>query len=183
MLTADQLRAACGGLNDIADSVLESVAEMALEYAEKYTGRKLEKREYTDEVNIAGKTVLLQAYPVDEIKTISVDGKDVDIDRIVLNRERGIMLLPFGGETARVEYVGGYDIMPRPIACAVGMLAASIAQAAENAGQQITFQALDGYQVTYASKGADGNTLEMLSPVAAVMLKPYCARQGMRVIK
>ena len=60
------------------------------------------------------------------------------------------------------------------------MLISSISQAGKNAGQQITYQALDGYQVTYASKSAAGDALEMLSPVAAILLRPYRARQAVR---
>jgi hypothetical protein len=183
MIDADALREACGGLSGIDDDTLESVGAMALEYAEQYTGRKLEYGEYTENIAMSCKMVLVRAWPVDEIKSVTVDGNTVNVDKLCIDAALGIITLPISGDMCRIEYTGGFKELPQPVACACGMLAAAIVQAAENAGQQITYQILDGYAVTYASKSASGDALEMLSPVAAIMLKPYKARQTMRVIR
>lgn len=184
MLTAEELRASCGGaLNGLSDQEIENLGALALEYACAYTGRALEYGEYTEDAPMAGRTALVRAYPVKEIKSAGVDGADVDVSAIKVDAARGILTLPHAGEMVHAVYSGGYKTLPAPIVCACAMLIASLSQAGENAGQQITYQALDGYQVTYASKSAAGDALEMLSPVAAIMLKPYRARQGMRVIR
>ena len=181
MLTAEKMRASCGGaLDGLSDQEIETMGALALEYACAYTGRELEYGEYTQDAPMAGKTALLRAYPIREIKSARVDGADVDISAILVDAARGILTRPHAGETCRAVYSGGYETLPAPIVCALAMLISSISQAGKNAGQQITYQALDGYQVTYASKSAAGDALEMLSPVAAILLRPYRARQAVR---
>lgn len=182
-MLADDVRSVCGGMTDLSNETLEALCNMALEYAEAYTGRKLRKSHYEESYYVNGTTVLLSGYPVERIEQVCVDGKEIDLERIQVEAENGILTLPVRAGMCDVTYDGGYDVLPGPVICACGMLAMSIAQASANGGQQVTFQALDGYQVTYASKSASGETLEMLSPVAAVMLKPYRSRQGMRVIR
>lgn len=181
----ERMRAVCGGLAGMSDDALEAMGASAMEYAEAFTGRRLVYGEYEETLVCAGDTVLLSAYPVDEIESVTVDGAEINPQTCALDAENGILTLPRRGSVCAVVYSGGYDDadMPGPVVAACGMLALSLSQAAENGGQQMTFQALDGYQVTYASKNAAGDELAMLSPVAAVMLKPYCARQGMRAIK
>lgn len=164
-------------------SAQKALLEMALEYAEAYTGRKLQLDDYTEEAQIAGNVALLSAYPVEEVRSVRVDGEEVAVEDVRIDKTRGVLTLPRTGDLCEVEYTGGYDELPKPIQTACAMLAASITQAASNGGQQVTFMALDGFQVTYSAKGAAGNELEMLSPVAAVMLRPYCAKAGIKVIR
>lgn len=181
----ERMRAVCGGLDGLTDETLAAMGQAALDFAEAYTGRKLAYDDYEETLTCACDTVLLSAYPVDRIESVTVDGEEINPQTCALDAKNGVLTLPRRGSLCTVAYSGGYDDedMPGPIVAACGMLALSLSAAGENGGQQMTFQALDGYQVTYASKSAAGDELAMLSPVAAVMLKPYCARQGMRAIK
>ena len=52
-------------------------------------------------------------------------------------------------------------------------IVAALKSAAENGGQQVTYQALDGYQVTYASRYTEGQDISMMSPAAAILIAPY----------
>ena len=126
MLTAEELRAACGGaLNGLSDEEIENLGALALEYACAYTGRALEYGEYTEDAPMAGRTALLRAYPIKEIKSARVDGADVDVSAIKVDAARGILTLPHAGEMVRAVYSGGYETLPAPIVCACAMLISS----------------------------------------------------------
>ena len=164
-------------------SRIETLAGAAFEYIEQYTGRKLERARRIEQ-HPAQSCILLQAWPVQSVESVSIDGAAIDAGDIAVDAERGIITLNRlpAGQMAEVTYTGGYtsETLPGPILTACAMLVSGMLSAGQNGGQQITQQMLDGYQVTYQSRYAGGGELESLSPSAAILLKPYRSRQAMR---
>ena len=165
------------------DLQIEALIGTAFEYIEQYTGRKLQQ-ERRVESHPAQSCILLGAWPVSELESVSIDGTALGSDAVTLDKERGIITLHQmpAGWVAEVAYTGGYtdETLPRPILTACAMMVSGMMSAGKNGGQQITQQMLDGYQVTYQSRYTGGGELESLSPSAAILLKPYRARQAMR---
>lgn len=170
----------------------------ALIEAELGRGLWLEER---TEIYPAAMRIPLRAWPVEAVSSIEPLGRwDITPDGAellagaMLNEESGILTLPglkdtvqsrfwrtwreknvdeVDGPLLRITYTGGYNPLPAPIVAACELIATALKTAADNGGQQITFQALDGYQVTYSSRYQEGNSLTMLSPAAAILIAPF----------
>lgn len=180
-ITAETLRAYAPLRGD--DGQIGALIGTALEYIERYIGRKLESARRV-ESHLAQSVILLDAWPVTELEGVSLDGTALDAGDAALDAERGILTLrsQTTGKTAEVTYTGGFtaETMPKPILTACALMVSSMMSATQNGGQQIIQQSLDGYQVTYQSRYTGGGELETLSPAAAILLKPYRGRQAMR---
>lgn len=166
-------------LGSMSDAQITALEDTALAYIEQHTGRALffDTRTETHEVR---RKILLTAYPVESVSTVALDGAPVTDYSI--DKELGIVTLNAPGGYVTIAYTGGYepDVLPSPIICACALLISALKSAGDNIGQQVTYMALDGYQVTYASKTAAEGSIEQLSPVAAALLRPYMARRLMR---
>lgn len=176
---------------------------VAMALIESYLGRPLSLERRTERYP-ASYRVALRAWPVQAVKTVSRVGRwpAADVGTVLtdedytLDEARGIMGFPslapalmraeasewrprgaseVDGPELIITYDAGYEELPGPIQAAAALIAAALKTADENGGQQITYQALDGYQVTYSSRYMDGNDLTMLSPAAVTLLAPYRA--------
>ena len=172
---------------------------VALALIETYLGRSLMKAERTERYPAAHR-IALRAWPVDSVASVMTVGRwpaDTPEDLtegIVLDAAKGLVSFPaltwplyvsdvtawrarsaaqVDGPFLEITYTAGYDELPGPLQTAQELLAAALKTAADNGGQQITYQALDGYQVTYSSKYQTGDSLTMLSPAAAILIAPY----------
>lgn len=173
----------------------EDVAERMIE---AYLGRSLYRAERT-ELYPALRKVTLRAWPVAEVAAVERAGTwvfpETDVtEGMLVDNERGVITFPAlvgalsaaeraawrprndteaDGPMLRITYTAGFEYLPDDIEAAIGLLASALKTAAENGGQQVTYEALDGYQVTYSSRYMDGNNLTMLSPAAAILIEPY----------
>ena len=182
-ITAGDLRGYAQMGEDVSDEQIGQYKAAAMDYIERYTGRKLERMERTER-HPARCSVLLDAWPVGSVARVETGVGDVPESEYELDAERGILNLARAesGGFVSVTYTGGYTAndMPGAILAACAMIVSGLISAGANGGQQITYQALDGYQVTYSSKYTNGESLEMLSPSAAILLRPFRSRQAMR---
>lgn len=153
------------------------------------------------EVYRADMRIPLKAWPVQEVHAITPLGhwiEEPDGAELLagsrLDADAGILALPglkdaqyqktwrqwreravteVTGPCLEITYTGGYGLLPAALETAKELLIQALKSTAANNGQQITFEALDGYQVTYSSRYQDGTSLTMLSPAAAILIAPF----------
>ncbi len=174
-------------------------AEAARGLIEAQLGRSLSLATRTEEYK-ADARIPLRAWPVESIASIEPIGRWIvkptaeELNDGARVQDNGVLMIPFlasplraaawkqwrganedetDGPYLRITYTAGYALLPPPIQTAISLIETALQTAAGNAGQQITYQALDGYQVTYSSKYQEGNDLTMLSPAAAILIAPY----------
>lgn len=177
---------------------------VALSMIESWLGRTLGLAERTERYPAAAR-VTLKGWPVTALTGLRPTGNwkgaapsaEALLQDAWVDGDRGIVTMPAlanaveaqeraewrsrnaseaDGPELEITYTAGYAVLPDAIKAAEELLAAALRTADENGGQQITYQALDGYQVTYASKYTEGGGLSMLSPAAAILIEPYKAR-------
>lgn len=182
-IPAEDLRGYAQMGEDADDEKIGRYRDTAMDYIERYTGRKLERMERTERYP-ARRCVLLNAWPVESVAQVETGAGVIPEDEYELDAEKGILTMARAedGGFVSVTYTGGYteSTLPGAILAACAMIVSGLISAGANGGQQITYQALDGYQVTYSSKYTNGESLEMLSPSAAILLRPFRGRQAMR---
>jgi hypothetical protein len=175
-MTAAEMRD-LSGLTFATDAAAEAAILAAQQVAEGYLNRALCKGDRDETFDLCGRrTVLLHAYPVDSLVSVTLDGEEVD--GCEMCEMSGILALPRNaapGERLRVQYIGGFpaDAMPMPIKVACALIWRAISHAAENDGQQVVSERLDGYSVTYVTPGQAVSGLDRLAPAAAALLTPY----------
>ena len=176
-----------------SDEALMALAQAGMEMIEKYLDRGLALQERTETYPLLP-TAALHSWPVKSVASVEKGagtwpaGCDMEWR---LDAQNGVLYMD---EMVRhiyvaeiqvmpmvvVTYTAGFGTMPSPICCALSQLCMAMQQAAMNAGQQITQQMIDGYQVTYSSRNASGSALEMLSPAACILLDGFANRKTYR---
>jgi len=165
------------GLSFATDAEVDVAILAAQQVAEGYLNRALCKGEQDEAFDLCGRRmVLLHAYPVDSLVSVTLDGEGVD--GCELCEQSGVLILPRhlpDGSWLRVQYIGGFllDDLPMPIKVACALIWRAIANATENNGQQVVTERLDGYSVSYVSPAQAVGGLERLAPAAAALLSPY----------
>ena len=174
--------------------------DVALRMIENEIGRPLALATRTERY-AAREVISLKAWPVESVSVIEPVGRWIETpdaealeQEAVIRSETGEIAfaglsgnmylqrqadwqaqntLDADGPELLITYTAGYSVLPDAITAAVELLAAALKSAAENGGQQVTYQALDGYQVTYASRYTEGQDISMMSPAAAILIAPY----------
>jgi len=150
---------------------------LAQEIAENHMRRKICLLDHQETRIDPGGVFLLSAFPIESIASVTVDG--FEINDYVLHRDTGVMTFQSkkSGEVC-VSYRGGFASgdVPETIKHAIAMIVLAFGAALENQGQKVVSERLDGYSIGYAQSAASAPALETLSPVAAALLKPYCAK-------
>lgn len=165
------------GLSFATDAEATAAIFAAQEVAEGYLNRVLVQSEQEEVFALEGRrVVLLRAYPVDSLISVTLDG--VEIEGCEIYENSGVLALPMDaprGERLRVRYVGGYALadVPQAVKVACALIWLAISQATDNNGQQVVTERLDGYSVTYISPAQAVSGLERLAPAAAALLSPY----------
>jgi hypothetical protein len=81
---------------------------------ESYTGRYLERGQYTEEVTVDGRSISLRALPIVSIESLSFEGADLAPDQSE-RRDWGLALItPLSGRII-ASYEGGYEQAPEAI--------------------------------------------------------------------
>lgn len=175
-MTASEMRN-LSGLTFATDAEAEGAITIAQQVAEGYLNRTLCQGAQDEAFRLNGRrAVLLRAYPVDSLSSVTLDG--VEVEGCEVYETSGVMVLPRDapqGDVLRVQYVGGYAAaeMPTPIKVACALIARAVAQATDSNGQQVVSERLDGYSVTYVTPGQMISGLDRLAPLAAALLQPY----------
>ena len=175
-MTAAEMRS-LSGLSFATDAEATAAILAAQQVAEGYLNRVLVQDEQDDVFDLCGRrSVLLRAYPVDSLVSVTLDG--VAVEDCGLCERSGVLVLPWnvpGGARLCVQYVGGYplDAVPQPVKVACALIWLAISQATDNHGQQVVTERLDGYSVTYISPAQAVGGLDRLAPAAAALLAPY----------
>ncbi len=167
------------GLPFATDAEVTVAIIAAQQVAEGYLNRTLAQGEQDETFSLNGqRTVLLRAYPVDSLVSVTLEGTEVDGCKV--SETSGILSLPWHvpslwGLELRVQYIGGFplDAVPMPIKVACALIWRAIAYANDNNGQQVVSERLDGYSVSYVSPSQAVGGLERLAPAAAALLSPY----------
>ena len=176
LMTGAEMRS-LSGLSFASDVEATVAITAAQQVAEGYLNRVLVQRAQDEAFDLCGRrSVLLHAYPVDSLGSVTLDG--VEVDGCELYEPSGVLTLPRhspGGSRLRVQYIGGFpvDIMPTPIKVACALIWRAIAYSTDNNGQQLVTERLDGYSATYVSPAQAVGGLERLAPMAAALLSPY----------
>lgn len=175
-MTAAEMRTLTG-LPFASDEEATAAVLAAQQVAEGYLNRILVQGEQDETFHLdGGRLVLLHAYPVDSLISVTLDG--VEVDGCDLYENSGVLKLPADaphGDRLRVRYVGGFapaDV-PQPVKVACALIWLAITQATDNNGQQVVTERLDGYSVTYISPAQAVAGLERFAPAAAALLAPY----------
>ena len=175
-MTAAEMRT-LSGLSFATDAEATAAVLAAQQVAEGYVNRALVRDDQDETFVLDGRRmVLLRAYPVDSLVSVTLDGAEVD--GCELCELSGVLVLPRhspGGERLRVQYIGGFllDAVPMPVKVACALIWRAIAYATDNNGQQLVTERLDGYSVTYISPSQAVSGLDRLAPMAAALLSPY----------
>lgn len=175
-MTAAEMRD-LSGLTFASDAAAEAAILAAQQVAEGYLNRVLCQGAQDEPFELHGhRSVLLHAYPVDSLTSVTLDG--VEVEGCELCEQVGILTLPRDvapGDLLRVQYVGGFpaESVPVPVKVACALIWRAIAQATDNSGQQVVSERLDGYSITYATPAQAVGGLERLAPAAAALLSPY----------
>jgi len=175
-MTAAEMRALTG-LNFETDALAESAILAAQQVAEGYVGRALVLEDQDEVFCLNGRrSVLLHAYPVDSLISVTLDG--VEVENCEVLEGSGVLTLPLDappGDWLRVRYAGGFapEDVPQPVKVACALIWLAITQATDNHGQQVVTERLDGYSVTYISPSQAVGGLDRLAPAAAALLSPY----------
>lgn len=175
-MTVAEMRS-LSGLPLATDAEATVAVIAAQQVAEGYLNRALAQGDQDETFSLNGqRMVLLHAYPVDSLVSVTLDGDEVD--GCELCELSGILILPRhspGGEKLRVKYIGGFplDAVPMPVKVACALIWRAIAYATDNNGQQVVSERLDGYSVTYVSPAQAVGGLDRLAPAAAALLSPY----------
>ena len=174
-MTVAEMRS-LSGLSIATDAEATVAIIAAQQVAEGYLNRALVRDEQDEAFDLCGRRmVLLRAFPVDSLVSVTLDG--VEVDGCELCELSGVLILPRhspGGEKLRVQYIGGFplDAVPMPVKVACALIWRAISQAIENNGQQVVSERLDGYSMTYVSPSQAVGGLDRLAPAAAALLSP-----------
>ena len=176
LMTGAEMRS-LSGLSFASDVEATVAITAAQQVAESYLNRVLVQGAQDEAFDLCGRrSVLLHAYPVDSLVSVTLDGANVDDFEVC--ELSGILALPQTaacGDKLRVQYIGGYpaSAIPAPIKVACALIWRAISQATDNNGQQVVSGRLDGYSVSYVTPGQMVSGLERLAPAAAALLSPY----------
>lgn len=167
----EQLTAAPVG-NDQAQ-MMDALIETATGMIERRLGRKLERGEYSVDRFVHARTVLLDAYPVETVRYVRLDG--ATLDGWTLDTESGILTLPnrMCGRL-EVEYRGGFTEIPAAIKQACALMVLSLRRSVENDGQALMSERLGDYQMMYYQQAGAATSI---SPVADALLLPWKNRR------
>lgn len=171
-LTEDEYTDLTGSETDFGTEARIAAAE---ELVDGYLRRQLVLERRTETAEAEGLSMLLKAYPVTEIESVT-DGDGSPL-AYRANMDSGILrlnALPAGG-CVTVIYTGGLEDIPSAVKYAVALLTQAIGVSAENGGRSITSERLDGYSVTYSENDNSG-PLPSLSRAAAALLAPFRGR-------
>lgn len=174
LLDAKELRLLAGDSLTGTDEQLSMLIEAASGLIETRLGRRLEYDDYTQQKFASGRTVLLEAWPVEKIRSVTMNGETVN--GWLLDADHGILMLPDGCcGLLTVKYTGGPEDIPAALkqACALTVLAMS--RAIENGGQTLMSERLGDYQMMYYNNPA-GSAIPALSPAAEALIAPYRGR-------
>ncbi len=173
-LTTDEFYAMTGKTDsDIGEDMLEALIEAASGMAEMKLGRKLALGDYAQRRFHAGRTALLEAYPVESVTAVRLDG--VALDQWQLDAENGILRLPWNVEgLLEVEYTGGLEEIPIAVKQACALIALSLNTSIENSGQMLMSERLSDYQMMYYQQQ---NGSASISPAADALLLPWKNRR------
>ena len=88
---------------------VEALKDVALDYIERYTGRALEKKARTERYP-ARRKVLLKAWPVESVESVTADGVELAEDEYDLDGERGILTIKAErrADALTISYTGGF---------------------------------------------------------------------------
>lgn len=176
LITADEFYTMTGKDSAvIAREMLEGLLEAASGVAEIKLARKIKLGEYVQQRFIAGRMALLEAYPVERVDKVTVDGREIADWK--LDAANGILRLPWHIEgLLEVTYTGGMEHVPMAVKQACALIALSLNSAMENEGQTLMSERLGDYQMMYYQPGAKGQSMSV-SPAADALLTPYKNRR------
>ena len=160
-------------LEDSQSLMYEALIETASGMIEKRLGRKLEMGDHYAARFVHGRTVLLDAYPVERVDYVGLDG--AELDGWTLDAESGILTLPqrVCGRI-EVEYRGGFTEIPAAIKQACALMVLSLRRSMENDGQALMSERLGDYQMMYYQQSGAAASI---SPVADALLLPWKNRR------
>lgn len=130
------------GTTTATDEQLTAALELALVTVENWLDRPLEKMERTQEDFDAQCIVLLRAWPVDSVASVTYAGQAADVAQLALDKRTGRLGVPFYWGATVTVYTGGFDPMPRDLelvlwAVAAALLPASSSSAGVDMSQEI----------------------------------------------
>lgn len=153
--------------------MIDALIETATGMIERRLDRKLERGDYTISRFVHARTVLLEAYPVEAVHSVRLDG--ATLVGWTLDAEAGILTLPqrMCGQL-EVAYRGGFAEIPAAIKQACALMVLSLRRSMENDGQALMSERLGDYQMMYyQQQGAAAS----ISPVADALLLPWKNRR------
>ena len=160
------------GLVD-GDGVTQALCDVASEAVSEYLGLWYEIAVRTQVLaGTNSHALLLKAYPVTAVESVTVDGVVVtgwrlDEEYGILYRDAGWPPLPEG---YTVTYTGGREI-PQSVKLACALTVRALMDALENSGQKLASEGIGDYRATFTNMGTVG--LASICPVAAMLLRPY----------
>ena len=176
LISTDEAQAMLG-LTDDWDGRLPGLVETASALTEEYLNRFLLKQTYTHACPASNHILYLKAYPVQSVASITLDGEtfadwDLDKDVGIIVRKSG---WPPSWTGYMVSYVGGYDpdAIPSPIRQACALLTLGLHDSIAHTGHQVGSEMIGDYRITYAVDSTHSKGMELLSPAAASLLRPY----------
>lgn len=101
--------------HDEEDEMISTMLFAAIDYAEKFIRRSIIKKEY--ELITKGNSIKLPNPPIIEVKSVTVDGEDVEFE---FEEPNHLKIDNFG--KVIVRYEAGYDELPKAIEQALLML-------------------------------------------------------------
>lgn len=157
-------------------AMLETLIEAASGLIELRLGRKLALDDYVQRHFHHGDTALLEAYPVEQVTSVRLDG--IELTDWKLDDEAGILRFPrrVCGQL-EVSYRGGFDEIPPAILQACALIALSLRRSVENDGQTLMSERLGDYQMMYYQQQSSSQGAGAISPVADALLLPYRNRR------
>ena len=177
LLTVEEFYAITGKSEaEIGAEMLEALIGAASGMVEIKLGRKLALDDHVQRRFHAGRTVLLEAYPVMSVSEVLLDG--VPLEKWQLEEESGILRLPWNVEgLLEVKYRGGLNPIPMAIRQACALMALSLNSSVVNDGQSVMSERLDGYQMMYYQPKQESGRAPSLSPAADALLLPWRSRR------
>lgn len=98
------------------DEQLKAALELALATVENWLDRPLEKLERTQDDYDAQCVVLLRAWPVESVASVTYAGNSVaDVAALALDKRTGRLVAPYYWGRITTVYTGGFDPMPRDL--------------------------------------------------------------------
>lgn len=107
------------------DGVLYGYLREAERWVVDFCGRQFVRGDYTEWFYDVEDVVYVKEYPIESVNEVEVDGVNIDVSGLTIKSDIG-EIKGIKGEKVRVNYRGGYSVVPDTVKSAVEMIAMAL---------------------------------------------------------